>query len=226
MANADILPYRYRPYSEEPSWDSQGYHESVNPELDLRFGPIHPDVQRKLVELSETYKCATKCLGNLKHESKKYISSQILQSTYLFDDVTTILVEYSDRQDQIEALHRVEEQLKSTFIEIMMNLIAGKISSIKKCSEKPRIYYELTFFSLPEKNEITTRMEAIKRHMQRGHQLKDEDWKFCLKEFERAYEEADILMSMLPDSNTAKYRFVMILLSVISSIAGIKYLFL
>ncbi|KYK29139.1 MAG: hypothetical protein HXS48_07270 [Theionarchaea archaeon] len=194
------------------------YIDEIDPELERMPTIIDPDVQNQLIDILEIYKSATAYFLNLESKSKKYNFSRVLQLKDILDQISAVLTEHlGDKEKQLISLDLIKNHLRTASIENIESLIAEMYSSILRCLDKPRIYYKFTFFSLPDKSKIDAHIETIKYHLRRSHQLGDRNWEFCLEEYKKAYKETLILRNLLPDSNEAKYRFFVILISLISA---------
>ena len=195
--------------------DSELELEDVHPIID-------PDVQDELITILKIYKGAVNCLSELQSRSKKYGFSQTLQLEDMFDYITTALTEYAgDKKKQIEILDIVQDNLKNAFFEDIRDFVIELFSLVLEFSRKPRLYYRLAFFSLPDKSKIEADLKRTKHHLLRAHELKDRNWEFCMREFEKAYNTALNLKNQFPGKNEARYRFFVILISLISGTAAV-----
>ncbi len=181
---------------------------------------IDPEVMEKLLKLlDKPYKRAKLGILNLESKSKKYSFSQILQLRDALDHISIALVEHSgEKEKQLKSLDLAEDHLRRASIESIEILVTELFFSMLGLLEKPRIYYKFAFCPLPEKYKIDAQLKKIEYHLKRGRQLKGkiDDWELCLMEFEKAYNETVILKNLLPHSNEAKYRFFVILITIMA----------
>ena len=192
-------------------------------------GGIDSDVLNRLVEILDNhYKHAQICIRDLESKSNSYILSQMIQLKEAFDHIADALTVPRDKETQLKTLDLAEDCLKRASIESIKDLADEIHNSILEILKKPRIYYRLTFFSLPDKSNIEIRLKRIEYHLQRGCQLKDkgDDWKSCLVEFEKAYDEAVTLKNLLPDKDEARYRFFVMLISIIAVVVSVTMTFI
>lgn len=226
MAEVDVLSNRKRPGSDEefiPS--SQNYiDEFIDPALELegKFGPIDPEVQGRLIDLFATYNRVHVYLRDLERRSKNYSAFQTLHFKYVLDSLATTLIERAgDIEKQCALIDSTEDYLKDASIDIVETLATEVFSSIVTWLKKPRFYYTLAFFSLPDKSEIKIHTKTIKHHLRRGSQLKNTDWELCFMEFNTAYEEILILKDLLPNPDEARRNFYTMLISITALVLSV-----
>lgn len=197
---------------------------------ELRLGKtsskIDPEVQDRLIEISGIYKHINAFLLELESKSK-YSFTEILHSEDVLDQITIALTEYNgDKKKQLTALNLVKDYLKSASIKALDIFVDETSFLVLEYLKKPPIYYKLTFFSLPDKNKIRKHLKKTKYHLRTGQQLKDINWEFSLEECNKAYIVALNLRNLLPDSNEAKHRFSVILISLMSAATSVISFFL
>ncbi len=188
-------------------------------------GAIDPDVQKMLLRiLDKPYKRAKLCIYNQLSRSKRYNPSQIVQLTSVLDHIAKALIEYSEeKENQLKSLEIAEDYLKIVSTESVESEITEILSDAQKCLERPRIYYRLTFLSLPDRNKMETDIKNVEFHLQRGRQLKEVKggWELCLMELNEASDKAVILKNQLPDDDEARYRFSMLLIPLITAVVSV-----
>lgn len=181
---------------------------------------IDPNVQDRLYEIFHNhYKHARSNIQDLESKSKRHILSQIVLLEESFDHIANALTAYPEKKEkQLQELDSAEDCLKRISIESKENLADELYHSILKVLKKPRIYYKLVFLSLPDKDNIKMHLEKFEYHLDTGRFLKSkrDSRELCFKEFEKAYHEAKILENLLPSNDEAKYRFVVLLFSIIA----------
>lgn len=186
---------------------------------------INPEVQERLLELlDKPYRYAKISVSNLESNSMKYNSFYVLQLVKVLDHIVTALIGYPrDKEEQLKILKIAEDRLKRISVESLEAYVTEQFSSVVKALKKPRMYYRLAFFSLPEKSKIEVYVEDVKHNLLRGFQLRDkvEDWELCLMELEEALEGVKILKNLLPDADRVRYRFFVTLISITATVVSI-----
>jgi hypothetical protein len=186
---------------------------------------IGPNVHDRLYEIFHNhYKHAKSSIQDLESKSKRHILSQIVLLEEAFDHIANAVTAYpEEKEKQLQELDSAEDCLKRISIESKENLADELYSSILKVLKKPRIYYKLVFLSLPDKVTIEMHLERFEYHFDIGRSLKSKrnSRRLCLKEFEKAYHEAKILEDLLPSNDEAKYRFVVLLFSIIAVMVSV-----
>lgn len=185
---------------------------------------IDPEIVERLLEiLDKPYKYAKLGILDLESKSRRYSLSQILQLRDALDHIAIALVDNrGEKKKQLRSLDLAEDHLRRASIESVEILVAELFYFVLRTLEKPRIYYRIACFSLPERDKLEEHLGRIQYHTLEGRRLKGniEDWELCLTEFRKAYDEAKTLKDQLPDRNEAKYRFIGVLGILISIIAG------
>jgi len=176
-------------------------------ELELEIpSTIDPDVQDLLVEVLETYRWTHAFLVELESQSR-YNFTEILQYEDVLDPITTVLTEYSGNKEiQFKILNSVKEYLEKAFIEAIDIFVKETSDLVSKYLKKPPGYYKLTFLSPPDGKRMRRCLKKVNFHLQMGHQLKETNWDFSLREFNSAYTKASNLRAQLPDSNEINHR--------------------
>lgn len=183
------------------------------------------EVRERLSEvLDKPYRYAKQGIHVLESESKKLNSFYLFQFIDAMDHIREVMEGYpKDKERQLNHLDEAEDILKRISTESFETYVAELFSPLEKCSKKPRIYYRLIFFPLPDKNKVDTYLTEVRQHLERGCQLKRRrnKWELCLEEFEKAYNGIEILKNQLPDENEASYRFFVILIPIMISVISV-----
>ncbi len=184
-----------------------------------------PGVQERLSEiLDKPYRYANLGILKLESNSRKHNPSYMLQLIEALDYIAKTLVDYQWEKDkQMKSLDMAEDLLKSISVESIEAFVTEQFALIVKCLKKPRIYYMITFSSLPDKSEIEAFTNHIKFHLKRGFELKNrgDNWELCLMEFEEAYRWIEILKNLLPDPDKVRYKFFVIFISILAMLTGV-----
>ena len=190
-----------------------------------RIYNIDLEVQKKLAELFDRpYKYAKLGVFYLESSSRKLNATYMLRFIEATDYIRKALVECAgDKKRQLKYLNRAEKILKRISTETIETYVNQLHSSLLNVLQKSPAYYQLTFSSLPDETKTETYLTDVQYHLDRGKELKqrEEDWEYCMEEFEKAYEEIEILKNLLPESNESKYRFYAILVPIITFMIGV-----
>ncbi len=219
-----------RLYSESSNFEKDTKTQRYIDESNIGLGrepsdAVDSEILERLSEvLDKPYNYANLGIHALESESKKLNSSYWSQLIDAMGHIREVLVGYpGDKKSQLDHLDEAENILKRISIESFETYVTELFSPLEKCSKKPRIYYRLIFFPMPDKNKIDTYLAEVRQHLERGRQLKRRrnKWELCLEEFEKAYEGIEILKNLLPDDNEAKYRIFMVLIPIMALFVSI-----
>ncbi|MGD2246813.1 MAG: hypothetical protein PVF58_00285 [Candidatus Methanofastidiosia archaeon] len=187
-------------------------------------GGIDPCVARKLLEVLDKYKYAEKAVWKSVSKSGQPDFSLRLKLHDAVDNIVKALVDNrGNKEKQLECLELAEDILRKIPIEGAKAQAIELYRSILDCLRKPRIFYKITFFSLPDRAKIDTQLKIIEHLLQKGRKLKAQkaNDELIQKTFEKAQKEAKTLKDQLPDSDKVLYRFFVILMSFLALIIAI-----
>ena len=209
---------------------TQQYIDKFNTELESKISnAVDPEVVDRLFNvLGKPYEYAKQGILALESESKTHNIPQILRLKDAMDHIALALTTYAgDKKKQLSSLDMAEDCLKRVSIESIEIIVNELYSSTQEILEKPRFYYRLTFFSLPDEAKIDTHCKNIEYYLRDG-QLRENMgyWESCLTAYERAYDEALTLKNLLPNIDEARYRFFVIFISIAAILISVTVPFI
>jgi len=126
----------------------------------------------------------------------------------------------NNNENAKQELIEIDSHIRRAIVETSQNICEHYLDNIIKKINTPRMIYKITFVDIPEKNKVDKMLKLAKNKIRKGRELKPNQWKEAVKNFKEAEELLKSLNDKYPKPNEAKFKLMMIGLTVLGIIIG------